>query len=128
MDNAELIKRTRSEIERQIDDYYVFEMDRNPVACVALHFYPAEKKAELASLSVDPRYENQGIGGRLMQYVEGRARLGGAEHLIALSTQTFNYFLQKGGFTHGSPDDLPPARRERYDKSGRKSLVLVKKL
>ena len=128
IDSEELLRRTRSDIEKQIDDYYVFEVDRNPVACVALHLYPAEKKAELASLCVDPRYENQGIGGRLVQFVEGRARVAGADQLFALSTQTFNYFLQKGGFQHGTPDDLPPPRRERYDRSGRKSLVLVKKL
>ena len=28
----------------------------------------------------------------------------------------------------GQPDDLPPARREKYDQSGRNSKVLVKKL
>ena len=48
--------------------------------------------------------------------------------LIALSTQTFAYFQSKGGFTEGTPDDLPPARREKYDASGRNSKVLVKKL
>ena len=56
------------------------------------------------------------------------ARTLGASELFCLSTQAFNYFQQKGGFTPGTPDDLPPPRRERYDKSGRRSLVLVKKL
>ena len=36
--------------------------------------------------------------------------------------------MQKGGFRHGTPDDLPAARRARYDKSGRRSQVLVKRL
>jgi amino-acid N-acetyltransferase len=48
--------------------------------------------------------------------------------LILLSTQTFSYFQSKGGFSEGTPDDLPPARREKYDHSGRNSKVLVKKL
>jgi amino-acid N-acetyltransferase len=39
-----------------------------------------------------------------------------------------NYFVQKGGYTLGSPDDLPPRRRERYEKSGRRSKVLWKDL
>jgi amino-acid N-acetyltransferase len=47
--------------------------------------------------------------------------------LIALSTQAFTYFQSKGGFSEGTPDDLPPARREKYDTSGRNSKVLVKK-
>jgi amino-acid N-acetyltransferase len=128
VENDELLPRSRAEIERAIGDFYVFEVDRNPVACAALHPYPAEKKAELACVFVDQRYENQGIGGKLMQYAEAQARAAGFEQLYCLSTQAFNYFQQKGGFVQGTPDDLPPSRRERYDRSGRRSLVLVKKL
>jgi amino-acid N-acetyltransferase len=47
---------------------------------------------------------------------------------LCLSTQAFNYFIQKGGFSVGKPDDLPPGRREAYEKNGRKSQVLVKQL
>lgn len=126
--NDELVRRTRAEVERQIDDFFVFEVDRNPVACAALHFYDAEGKAELAAVCVHPKYENQGIGGRLIHYAENQARAAGARELFCLSTQAFNYFVQKGGFSLGSPDDLPPARRDRYDRSGRRSQVLVKKL
>ncbi len=124
----ELVRRSRAEIERQVDDFFVFEVDRNPVACAALHLYPEQGKAELACVCVDSRYENQGIGAKLMQYAEGQARALGVETLFCLSTQAYNYFQQKGGFVAGSPDDLPPARRERYDKGGRRSLVLFKKL
>jgi amino-acid N-acetyltransferase len=128
MENDELARRTRADIERQVEDFFVFEVDRNPVACAAVHFYPEENKAELACVCVDPAYENQGIGGKLIQYADGHARAGGATELFCLSTQAFNYFQQKGGFSLGTPDDLPPARRERYERSGRRSLVLVKKL
>lgn len=126
--NDELVRRTRAEVERQADEFYVFEVDRNPVACVAVHFYPIEKKAELACLCVDSRYENQGIGGKLIKYAETVARSLGAQMLYCLSTQAFNYFQQKGGFVPGTPDDLPASRRERYDRSGRRSQVLLKRL
>src|SRR5262245_1898131 len=128
IESDELMKRSRADVERQIADYIVFEVDRNPVACAALHFYPEQKKAELASVCVDPTYENRGIGGKLMAYAEDVARAGGAGELFCLSTQAFNYFMQKGGFRQGTPDDLPPVRREKYDRSGRRSQVLVKKL
>ena len=52
----------------------------------------------------------------------------GLTELLALSTQAFTYFQSKGGFVEGNPDDLPPARREKYEQSGRKSKVLVKRL
>lgn len=128
MENDELLPRTRAEIERQLEDFYVFEVDRNPVACVALHFYPEQQKAEMACVCVDSTYENQGIGGMLMQYVEAQARAAGARELFCLSTQAVNYFVQKGGFRLGTPAELPPARFERYERSGRRSQVLVKML
>jgi amino-acid N-acetyltransferase len=128
MENDELMRRSLSEIERQVEEFFVFEVDRSPAACVALHFYPEERKAELACMCVDPKYENQGIGVKLMQYAETQARAAGTAELFCLSTQAFNYFVQKGGFRLGTPDDLPPARRVRYDQSGRRSQVLAKKL
>jgi amino-acid N-acetyltransferase len=128
IENDELARRTLADIERSIEDFFVFEVDRNPVACAALHLYPAQKQAELACVCVNARYENQGIGAKLMQFTETQARAAGVTQLFCLSTQAFNYFQQKGGFVPGTPDDLPPSRRERYENSGRRSLVLFKKL
>ena len=126
--SEELVKRTRSSIEKQLGDYYIFEIDKNPVACIALHTYPEQNKGELAFLYVSPAHENQGIGRKLIQFVENKARELGFSELITLSTQAFTYFQSKGGFTEGSPDDLPSSRRDKYDQSGRNSKVLVKKL
>ena len=123
----ELVKRTRAGIERTINDFYIFETDKNPVACIALHQLD-QNKGELACLYVSPNYENQGVGRKLIQFVEAKAREMGLSEVIALSTQAFTYFQSKGGFIEGSPDDLPPARREKYEQSGRNSKVLVKKL
>ena len=126
--NDELVRRKRAELEKIIGDYFVFEVDRDPIACAALHVYPEQNVGELASVLVDPRYENQGIGAKLIQYGENLARSKGLAMLFCLSTQAVNYFVQKGGFRLGTPDDLPPGRREKYDLNGRKSQVLVKSL
>ncbi len=128
VESEELLPRSRAEIERRIGDYFLFEVDRNPVACIALHVHPQQNKGELACLAVRPSHENQGIGRRMVQFVEDRASEAGLDSLLALSTQTFNFFRSKAGFVDGSPDDLPPERRERYEQSGRRSRVLVKKL
>jgi amino-acid N-acetyltransferase len=124
----ELLKRTRADVERTIEDFFVFEVDKNPVACGSLHQYPEQKKAEVASIYVDPRHENRGIGVKLIKYAEEQARALGHETLFCLSTQAINFFVHKGGFQLGTPDDLPPPRRDIYDRSGRKSQVLVKPL
>ena len=128
VETDELVKRPRVSIEKNIGDFYIFEIDRNPVACVALHLYAEQKKGELACLYVNPLHENQGIGRKLIQFVESKAREMGLSELLALSTQAFTYFQSKAGFTEGTPDDLPAGRREKYEQSGRKSKVLVKKL
>jgi amino-acid N-acetyltransferase len=124
----EIVKRTRASVAQSLGDYFIFEIDKNTVACIALHTYPDTGKGELACLYVMPSHENQGIGRKLIQYVENRARELGLRELITLSTQAFAYFQSKGGFVEGTPDDLPPSRRGPYDQSGRKSKVLVKKL
>jgi amino-acid N-acetyltransferase len=126
--NEELVKRTRAMVEKHLSDYYLFEIDKNPVACVALHVYPEQNQGELGYLYVNPSHENQGIGVKLLQFVESKARELGLTELIALSTQAYNYFISKGGFVEGSPEDLPPARREKYEQSGRNSKVMIKKL
>ena len=128
VDSDELVKRTRTVIEKNLGDYFIFEIDKNPVACVALHVYPEQKKGELACLYVNPLHENRGIGRKLIQYIENKAREMNLTELITLLTQAFTYFQSKGGFMEGTPDDLPPARREKYEQSGRNSKVLVKKL
>jgi len=128
VESEELLPRTRAAIERQLDDYFIYDVDGNPVACIALHAFPEEGKGELACLCVRASHENQGIGRRMVQFVEARAREAGLGTLIALSTQTFNFFQSKAGFAEGTPEDLPSARRERYEQSGRRSKVLVKTL
>jgi amino-acid N-acetyltransferase len=128
VENEELLPRTRADIERQIGDYFVFEVDGNLAGCIALHRYGDTKKAEMACVCVAPKYENQGIGARLMQFVEDHARQSGLTELLCLTTQAVNYFVKKGHYSLGSPDDLPPERRQRYDVSGRRSQVLKKAL
>ncbi|MBV8101616.1 MAG: GNAT family N-acetyltransferase, partial [Verrucomicrobia bacterium] len=124
----ELVRRTRSEILADIDDYWVLEIDRHIVGCVAIYPYPDEKMAELACLYVSRSSENQGLGRKLMSFVENLARERGFERLFALSTQAFVYLQQKGGFSEAGPEVLPAARRAKYETSGRNSRVLIKNL
>jgi len=128
VENEELLPRSLAEIERQIANYYVFDVDGNLAACVAVHPYADEGQAEMACLCVSAKYENQGIGARMMQYVEEQARQARLSELFCLTTQAGNYFVQKGGFRLASPDQLPAPRRKLYDACGRRSQVLAKKL
>ena len=112
IESEELAPRTRASIERELGDYYIFEVDKNPIACVALHVYAGRRARASSPASTCGRsHENHGIGRKMVQFVEQKAREGGLETLLALSTQAFNYFQSKAGFVEGTPDDLPPERR-----------------
>jgi amino-acid N-acetyltransferase len=128
VEQEEIIKRTRQDILSQLNDYYVFQIDGNIVGCVALHVQPGGDTAELACLSVSGAHENMGIGQKLMTFADEAAKQKGVKSIFLLSTRAFNYFQQKGGYKEGSPENLPPARREKYDQSGRNSKVLVKQI
>lgn len=126
VNNEELIRRTRSDIIARIDDYWVLEIDRTLVGCVALHCDQESKKAELACLYVNKSYGDQGFGKKLMMFVERLAAEKGMEKIFALSTQAFSFFQQKGGYHEVLPAELPPERRERYESSNRNSKILMK--
>jgi amino-acid N-acetyltransferase len=124
--NAELVKRSRAELLGLLDDYWLLEIDRTLVGCVAVHLYPDQQLAELACLYVAKSHEGQGYGRKLMAFAEQLAAKKGAKHLLALSTQAYNFFQQKGGFVEVSPDELPPERRKKWEASGRNSKVMRK--
>jgi len=130
VESKQLVARTREEIAARINDFYVFEIDKNILGCVGLQIYRERNTAvaELECLFVAEAHENQGIGGKLMHFAENQARIMGCKRLFALSTQAFNYFTQKGGFKEGDPDMLPAERKAKYQKSGRHSKVLFKDL
>ena len=124
--NEELVRRTRNEILQHLEDYWVLEIDRTLVGCVAVHPFPEEGKAELACLYVSRSHETQGLGRKLMAFAEQLAAEKGMKHVFALSTQAFTYLQQKGGYVEVSPDELPRERRKKWEASARNSKVMMK--
>lgn len=126
--NEELVRRTRAEILEKLEDYWLLEVDRSPIACVALHPDADASIGELACLYVSKAHENQGYGRKLMAFVENLAKEKNLKRIFALSTQAFSYLQQKGGFVEATADILPAGRREKYETSGRNSKILLKTL
>ncbi|MEM9445125.1 MAG: amino-acid N-acetyltransferase [Verrucomicrobiota bacterium] len=125
----ELLPRGKDELERQYENWYLFEIDRNILGCVMLHVFDDDSTlAEMGSLFVSHAHENQGIGKKLLNFAEMKARDLGVERLLALSTQAVNYLKQKGGYLEGGVDLLPQRRRESYLQSKRNSKILYKDL
>ena len=121
-----LVKRDRTEIERDIASYTIIEHDGVIFGCAALYAYPEAKTAEMAALTVSPQVQSQGDGERILKRVEQRAKAMGLESIFVLTTRTMHWFIKRG-FAQVDPDWLPEARKRKYN-CDRKSQVLVKKL
>ena len=128
MEQNHLVDRSEATIEENLDGYFLYEIDDNPVACIALRQFTDEKIGEIAHLYVNPLHGNQGIGQKLAQYAIKTAQEAGLEEMVTLSTQAFAFFTNKSGFSEGTISDLPAARRAEYEALGRKSKILVKSL
>ncbi len=121
-----LVKRSRTEIERDIGAYTVIEHDGVIFGCAALYPYPEAQTAEMAALTVAPQSQGMGDGEKLLRRIEQRARILGLNSIFVLTTRTRDWFLKRG-FVPADPDWLPEARKRIYNWD-RKSTVLVKRL
>ncbi|MGH8020485.1 MAG: amino-acid N-acetyltransferase [Opitutaceae bacterium] len=125
----ELVHRTLQAVERNIENFYVFEIDENLIACVSLTFYPDKPEvAEIGSLYVLPFYHRRGIGKKMIEFACLEAKQRGAAQVIALSTQSFTFFSSVCGFTETTKDALPAARLQVFEQSQRNPRVLIKRV
>ncbi len=121
-----LIRRDRTEIERDIGCYSVLEHDGVIFGCAALYPYPKMQTAEMAALTIAAQAQGSGDGERLLKRIEQRARALGLKSIFVLTTRTMHWFLKRG-FVQVAPEWLPAERLETYNHQ-RKSQVLMKTL
>ena len=121
-----LVRRERTEIERDIANYTVIEHDGVIFGCAALYPYPEARTGEMAALTVSSQVQGQGDGERILKRIEQRAKSMGLDSIFVLSTRTMHWFIKRG-FVQVDPDRLPEARKRKYNWD-RRSMVLVKKL
>ncbi|OYU75217.1 MAG: amino-acid N-acetyltransferase, partial [Burkholderiales bacterium PBB5] len=103
-----LVRRERTEIERDIANYTVIEHDGVIFGCAALYPYPEARTGEMAALTVSPQVQGQGDGERILKRVEQRARAQGMESIFVLTTRTMHWFIKRG-FVQVDPEWLPAA-------------------
>jgi amino-acid N-acetyltransferase len=127
VEDGQLLPRTREEILDRLDDYCVVEMDHNLVGIVAVHLYPDDGCAEVASLHVLPTHLGRGYGRAMMRWVEDRARASGIKHMFGYTTQASDYFVDRCGFEETADTSwVPKERLERAVRSARNSRLVHK--
>jgi len=121
-----LVRRSREQLELDINNFTVIERDGMIIACAAIFTFAEEQAAELACLAVHPDYQTHGRGNDLMQHIEWQARKKHMKKIFTLTTQTMHWFIERG-YVECSLDDLPIKKKSLYNYQ-RNSKVLCKQL
>lgn len=125
IDSGNLVERPQAIIEKEIHTFYVYTRDGLVLACGQLKRYEGGY-AEIGCLVVKGSYRKSGKGDALLTYLERIGLKSGASKLFVLSTQTMQWFIERG-FNPVSVNDLPLSRREKYDHI-RKSKIYMKNI
>jgi len=121
-----LVRRSREQLELEIEHFIVTERDGMIVACAALYPYQEDQIAELACLAVHPNYLNQSRGETLLNYIARNALKENIKTLFVLTTQSAHWFLERG-FKAAEFDDLPIKKRGLYNYQ-RNSKIFIRQI
>ncbi|WJV54953.1 amino-acid N-acetyltransferase [Pectobacteriaceae bacterium CE70] len=118
-----LVRRSREQLEIEIDKFTVVVRDNLTIACAALYPFPEEKIGEMACVAVHPEYRSSSRGDQLLQHISAQARQQGLKRLFVLTTHSIHWF-QERGFQPAEVDVLPKKKQELYNYQ-RRSKILV---
>ena len=119
-----LVRRSREQLEREIDQFTIIERDNLTIACAALYPFPEERIGEMACVAVHPDYRSSSRGEALLKRVAAQARQMGLEKLFVLTTRSIHWF-QERGFTPAEVDVLPLQKQELYNYQRRSKILLA---
>ncbi len=118
-----LVRRSREQLEMEIDKFTIIERDNMTIACAALYPFMEEKIGEMACVAVHPEYRSSSRGEVLLNRIETQARQMGLERLFVLTTRSIHWF-QERGFSPAEIDVLPMKKQALYNYQ-RKSKILL---
>ncbi len=90
-----LVARSFEQIEESLDDYVVYEVDKTLHGSGGLKVYSGNS-AEIYSIAVDTSYSSMGVGKKIISFLVSRAVERGYEMLFLLTTQTTDWFVDRG--------------------------------
>ncbi|EEY3360058.1 amino-acid N-acetyltransferase [Escherichia coli] len=118
-----LVRRSREQLEMEIDKFTIIQRDNTTIACAALYPFPEEKIGEMACVAVHPDYRSSSRGEVLLEHIAAQAKQSGLSKLFVLTTRSIHWF-QERGFTPVDIDLLPESKKQLYNYQ-RKSKVLM---
>ncbi|GGI83008.1 amino-acid N-acetyltransferase [Shewanella gelidii] len=118
-----LVRRSREQLEMEIEQFMLIERDNLVIGCAALYPFEEANAGEFACLVVHPDYRDADRGSLLLNNIIGQARVRGYQRLFALTTRSIHWFLEHG-FNIVDVDQLPQMKQQLYNYH-RRSKVLA---
>ncbi|ABU72243.1 N-acetylglutamate synthase [Vibrio campbellii ATCC BAA-1116] len=118
-----LVRRSREQLEQEINKFTIIEKDGLIIGCAALYPYIEEQKAEMACVAIHPDYRDGNRGLLLLNYMKHRSKSDGINQIFVLTTHSLHWFREQG-FYEVSVDYLPGAKQGLYNFQ-RKSKILA---
>lgn len=126
-DQGILKPRSKTTLESDIEKFVVIERDGMIIACMSLTQMEDDPTwAELGCVAVHRDYRKLGKGDAMLGFTERMAYGKGVRNLFVLSTQSFDWFHERG-FQEVNVTSLPTSRQALYDRS-RRSKIFYKVL
>ncbi|KMT64573.1 amino-acid N-acetyltransferase [Catenovulum maritimum] len=113
-DQGLLVRRSREQLEMEIDHFILIERDGLVIACAALYPFNEESCGEMSCLAVHPEYRDADRGQTLLKHIVLKARQRNYEKVFALTTRSIHWFLEHG-FKIGKVEDLPQQKQKLYN-------------
>lgn len=119
-----LVRRSREQLEIEIEQFMLIERDGLVIGCAALYPFEEDNAGEFACLVVHPDYRDADRGSLLLKNIIGQARNRGYSRLFALTTRSIHWFLEHG-FVIEDVEALPQKKKQLYNYQRRSKILAL---
>ena len=119
-----LVRRSREQLEIEIEQFMLVERDGLVIGCAALYPFEEDNAGEFACLVVHPDYRDADRGSLLLNNIIGQAKVRGYSRLFALTTRSIHWFLEHG-FDLVEVDELPQKKKQLYNYQRRSKILAL---
>ncbi|WP_392558666.1 amino-acid N-acetyltransferase [Orbus mooreae] len=119
-----LVRRSREQLEMEIDKFTIIERDNITIGCAALYPYFEEGMAEMACVAIHPDYRSSARGDMLLEKLVEQAQKMKLTKLFVLTTRSIHWFREKG-FIPAEVDNLPIKKKQLYNYQRNSKILML---
>ncbi len=122
-----LVRRSREQLEQEIDQFTIIEKDGLVIACAALYPFIEDGMAEMGCVAVHPDFRDGDRGVVLLNRIRTKARQLSLSQLFVLTTRSLHWFREQG-FVEVDVSHLPMKKQQLYNFQRKSKILVLKRL